>query len=87
MLKIGILGSSGRVGSLLIDDINLNENTILSSVHVFDKLSKDVPKDTVVTNDIKTLVNNCEVVIDFSAPNATEELLNNTINNNTAIGE
>lgn len=82
MLKIGILGSSGRVGSLLIDDIQSNENTQLSVVHVFDKLSKPLPKDTVVTNDIKTMVNSCEVVIDFSSPSATEELLNNTINNN-----
>jgi 4-hydroxy-tetrahydrodipicolinate reductase len=82
VLKIGILGSSGRVGSLLIDDIALNENTVLSSVHVFDELTRDVPNDTVVTNDMKTLVDSCEVVIDFSAPNATEKLLNNTITNN-----
>ena len=82
MLKIGILGASGRVGSLLIDDIASNENTVLSSVHVFDELTKDVPSNTVVTNDMNTLVNNCDVVIDFSAPNATEELLNNTIMNN-----
>jgi 4-hydroxy-tetrahydrodipicolinate reductase len=82
MLKIGILGSSGRVGSLLIDDINTDENTVLSSVHVFDELKQNVPNETVVTNDIKTMVQSCEIVIDFSAPSATEELLNNTIINN-----
>jgi 4-hydroxy-tetrahydrodipicolinate reductase len=82
VLKLGILGSSGRVGSLLIDDIQEDENTQLASVHVFDEVKKTLPKDTVVTNDIKTMVNSCEVVIDFSAPSATEELLNNTINNN-----
>ena len=82
MLKLGILGSSGRVGSLLIDDIQEDANTQLASVHVFDEVKKTLPKDTVVTNDIKTMVNSCEVVIDFSAPSATEELLNNTINNN-----
>jgi 4-hydroxy-tetrahydrodipicolinate reductase len=82
VLKLGILGSSGRVGSLLIDDIQEDANTQLASVHVFDEVKKTLPKDTVVTNDIKTMVNSCEVVIDFSAPSATEELLNNTINNN-----
>jgi len=82
VLKIGILGSSGRVGSLLIDDIGINENTSLSAVHVLSELKKTVPDDTVVTNDIKTMVSSCEVVIDFSTPSATEELLNNTINNN-----
>ena len=82
MLKLGILGSSGRVGSLLIDDIQEDENTQLSSIHVFDEVTKTLPKDTVVTNDITTMVQGCEVVIDFSAPGATEELLNNAINNN-----
>jgi 4-hydroxy-tetrahydrodipicolinate reductase len=82
VLKLGILGSSGRVGSLLIDDIQEDENTQLSSIHVFDEVTKTLPKDTIVTNDIKTMVQGCEVVIDFSAPSATEELLNNTISNN-----
>ncbi len=35
MLQIGILGSTGRVGTLLIDDIANEENAILSVVHVF----------------------------------------------------
>jgi 4-hydroxy-tetrahydrodipicolinate reductase len=82
MLKIGVLGSTGRVGSLLIDDINLQEDIILSAVHVFDELQKQLPKDTIVTNDMKTLIDSCDVVIDFSAPKATEELLETIINNN-----
>ncbi len=82
MLKIGILGSSGRVGSLLIEDVMADPDTSIGSVHVFNELTKTVPKDTIVTNDMKTMVDNCDVAIDFSAPIATEELLNNTINNN-----
>jgi len=82
MLKIGILGSTGRVGSLLIDDVQLDENTTIGSVHIFDDLKKNLPKDTVVTNDMKTMLDNCEVVIDFSAPVATEELLSTVIKNN-----
>jgi 4-hydroxy-tetrahydrodipicolinate reductase len=82
MLKVGIVGSTGRVGSLLIDDLIDDELTTISSVHVFDELKQNVPENTVVTNDIKTMVQACQIVIDFSAPNATEELLNNTIENN-----
>ena len=38
MLKVGILGSTGRVGSLLIDDLMDDENATIGSVHVFDEL-------------------------------------------------
>jgi len=79
MLKVGILGSTGRVGSLLIDDLENNANACVGSVHVFDELKKSLPKDAVVTNDMQTMLNNCDVVIDFSAPAATQSLLETTI--------
>ena len=34
MIKIGILGSTGRVGSLLIDDLANDEEARASVVHV-----------------------------------------------------
>lgn len=79
MINIGIVGSTGRVGSLLIDDLKKDEEAKLTAVHVFDKLEKDVPEDVVITNDMKTLLENADVVIDFSAPAATEELLTQVI--------
>ncbi|MBD3840716.1 MAG: 4-hydroxy-tetrahydrodipicolinate reductase [Campylobacterales bacterium] len=82
MLKVGILGSTGRVGSLLIDDLQSDESTTIGAVHVFDELKKQLPQGTVVTNDMKTLLDVCDAVIDFSAPVATEELLNTMIQNN-----
>jgi 4-hydroxy-tetrahydrodipicolinate reductase len=81
MLNVGIVGSTGRVGSLLIDDLAIDENAQVSSVHVFDELKKTLPEGTVVTNDMKTMVEACDVVIDFSAPVATEELLDTIIKN------
>ena len=75
MLKVGILGSTGRVGSLLIDDLLTDEVACVGSVHVSSKLTKTVPEDTVVTNDIQTLLDASDVIIDFSVPEATEELL------------
>jgi 4-hydroxy-tetrahydrodipicolinate reductase len=79
MLKVGILGSTGRVGSLLIDDLMSDENATIGSVHVFDELTKALPEETVVTNNMQTMIEACDVVIDFSAPAATQELLETVI--------
>ncbi|AXX91303.1 4-hydroxy-tetrahydrodipicolinate reductase [Malaciobacter molluscorum LMG 25693] len=79
MINVGIVGSTGRVGTLLIDDLKKDEEAKLAAVHVFDKLEKDVPEDVVITNDMKTLLESVDVVIDFSAPSATEELLTQVI--------
>jgi 4-hydroxy-tetrahydrodipicolinate reductase len=64
---------------LLIDDLDVDQATRLSSVHVFDDLKKSVPENTIVTNNMQTLLDNCQVVIDFSAPVATQELLETVI--------
>jgi len=85
MVKVGIVGSTGRVGSLLIDNLKDDENAVLSCVHVFDELEKELPKGTVVTNSMKELLENCDVVIDFSAPQATENLLENALKNPTPL--
>ncbi|MFV7790929.1 4-hydroxy-tetrahydrodipicolinate reductase [Aliarcobacter lanthieri] len=76
MVKIGILGSTGRVGSLLIDDLKNDKEAVLSCVHVLKKLEKVLPENTVVTNDINVLFDESDVIIDFSSPTGTEELLN-----------
>jgi len=79
MLKVGILGSTGRVGSLLIDDLGIDSDATVGSVHVFDELTKDLPENVVVTNDMQTMLDASDVVIDFSAPKATEDLLSTVI--------
>lgn len=83
MVKIGILGSTGRVGSLLIDDLQNDKDARLSAVHVTSKLLKTLPQDTIVTNDIKVLFDSCDVIIDFSKPSGTEALLTEVIENGT----
>ena len=75
MIKIGILGSTGRVGSLLIDDLKNDQEAKLACVHVLDKIEKILPQDTVVTNDINVLFDESDVIIDFSSPVGTESLL------------
>lgn len=79
MIKIGILGSTGRVGSLLIDDLKNDTDAKLSCVHVLEKIEKILPQDTIITNDINVLFDESDVIIDFSTPVATETLLNTVV--------
>jgi 4-hydroxy-tetrahydrodipicolinate reductase len=81
MIKIGILGSTGRVGSLLIDDLANDSEARASVVHVNGKLAKNLSADTIVTNDMKVLFDSSDVIIDFSAPAATEALLTEVVEN------
>jgi len=81
MIKVGILGSTGRVGSLLIDDLLNDSEARVGAVHVYDKLTRVLPEDTIVTNDMKVLFDESDVIIDFSAPAATEALLTEVVEN------
>ena len=81
MINVGIVGSTGRVGGLLIDNLKNDADARVSVVHVFDDLEKELGKDVLITNSMNELLENCDVVIDFSAPVATEELLESALKN------
>ncbi len=83
--NIGIVGSTGRVGSLLIDNLKDDKIAKLSAVHVFDELKRELPSDIFVTNSMDELLKNCDLVIDFSAPMATESLLEAALKNPTPL--
>jgi 4-hydroxy-tetrahydrodipicolinate reductase len=85
MVKVGIVGSTGRMGEHLIKNVQENENLMLSALHVFDELKIDVPSDVLITNSMKALLEVCDVVIDFSAPAATQELCEEALKNPTAL--
>jgi 4-hydroxy-tetrahydrodipicolinate reductase len=85
MAKVGIVGSTGRMGEHLIKNVLENEVLELSALHVFDELKVDVPSDVLVTNSMKAVLENCDVVIDFSAPAATQELCEEALKNPTAL--
>jgi len=85
MTKVGILGSTGRVGEHLINNIQETEGLELSVLHVFSELKTSVPDSVLVTNDMKTLLENCDVVIDFSAPEATQALFEAALQNPTPL--
>ncbi|BAF70655.1 4-hydroxy-tetrahydrodipicolinate reductase [Nitratiruptor sp. SB155-2] len=74
MLNVGIYGGSGRVGSLLIKNLQHDEVARVSVVHVLKGIELAVPGAT-VTNDIDTLIQKSDVIIDFTLPEGTESLL------------
>jgi 4-hydroxy-tetrahydrodipicolinate reductase len=85
MIKIGIVGSTGRMGEHLIKNVLEDDELELSVLHVFDELKIAVPDTVLITNDMTTLLENSDVVIDFSAPNATQELCENALKNPTPL--
>jgi 4-hydroxy-tetrahydrodipicolinate reductase len=80
-MKFGIVGATGRVGQLLMKIIK-EKNLELGSV-IFEGSANGIvfPQNTVITNDWETFLENCDVVIDFSAPVATESMLTTAIEN------
>ena len=79
--KVGIVGSTGRVGKLLVDSLLHDSQLPLAAVHVYDELKRDLPNDVLVTNSMDALLDAVDIVIDFSAPEATQELLEAALRN------
>ena len=79
MVRVGVFGANGRVGKLIIDDLKESENISLSSVFVRSELNFSIDPSVLVTTDIKSFLNACDIVIDFSLPEACEALLEATL--------
>ncbi|MDD5157498.1 4-hydroxy-tetrahydrodipicolinate reductase [Sulfurimonas sp.] len=79
MVRVGVFGVNGRVGRLLVDDLKKSENISLSSVYVRSSLDFSIDPSVLVTTEIKSFLNGCDIVIDFSLPEACEVLLEATI--------
>ena len=79
MIKVGVFGANGRVGKLIIDDLKDTADISLSSVYVRNELNFSIDPSVLVTTDIKSFLNSCDIVIDFSLPEACETLLEASI--------
>ncbi len=75
MTKVGIFGASGRVGKLLLEDLKNTPDMSVSSVYVRNNLDFSIDPSILITTDMKAFLNACDVVIDFSLPDACEMLL------------
>jgi 4-hydroxy-tetrahydrodipicolinate reductase len=85
MIKVGIVGSTGRMGEHLIKNVMENESLTLSALHVFDEVTINVPDEVLITNSMKVLLEASDVVIDFSAPVATQALCEEALKNPTPL--
>ncbi len=85
MVKVGVFGANGRVGKLILDDLKQTENISLSSVFVRNSLDFSIDPSVLVTSDIKAFLNGCDIVIDFSLPQACEILLEAAIETPKAL--
>jgi len=79
-MKYGILGATGRVGQLIVKILK-EENEKIGAVMFNGKQTIEFDSDTIITNDAKTLLENSDIVIDFSAPIATQKLLEACLEN------
>ena len=79
MIKVGIFGASGRVGRLLLEDIKVTPNMSVSTVYVRNNLDFSIDPSILVTSDMKSFLNSCDAIIDFSLPDACERLLEQAI--------
>ncbi len=75
MVRVGVFGANGRVGQLIIDDLKMTDEISLSSVFVRDSLNFSIDPSVLVTTDITSFLKGCDIVIDFSLPEACEALL------------
>ncbi|MEA1892160.1 MAG: 4-hydroxy-tetrahydrodipicolinate reductase [Campylobacterota bacterium] len=79
MIKVGVFGASGRVGKLIMDDLKSTDNMSVSSVYVRNSLDFSIDPSILVTSDMKSFLSACDIVIDFSLPDACETLLEYSI--------
>ena len=79
-MKFGIVGATGRVGALLVKILKENNENI-GAVMFQGEQTIEFPSQTVITNDAKEMLKHCDAVIDFSAPMATQSLLEAALEN------
>lgn len=81
MLKIGVFGASGRVGKLILEEIEKTQDLEIGAVFVRRELDFSLPEGSFVTNDIAEFIQCCDVIIDFTTPEATRILLQALLEN------
>jgi 4-hydroxy-tetrahydrodipicolinate reductase len=80
-LRIGIHGSTGRVGKVLIENLKNDKEAKIACLHAIDEFSFTVSEEIKKINSLDELFNSSDVVIDFTAPIGTEALLKYALTN------
>lgn len=79
MIRVGVFGAGGRVGKLILEDLCQESDISLGAVYVRNELDFSIDPSVLVTNDLNVLLKGCDIIIDFSLPEATQSLLERAI--------
>ncbi|WNY97790.1 4-hydroxy-tetrahydrodipicolinate reductase (HTPA reductase) [Sulfurospirillum sp. 'SP'] len=85
MINVGIHGSTGRVGRLLIDNLLKDKEAKPYVLHAIEDFGFTTPKDVTITDDVSALLQKSDVVIDFTISMGTETLLENALKHPTPL--
>ena len=94
-IKVGVIGAGGRMGRMLIEAVQDNSQTILNAA-IERQGSSLVGADAgevaaigrlevQIVDDLKAVINDIDVLIDFSLPDATEQNMQICAENNVAM--
>lgn len=94
-IKVGVIGAGGRMGRMLIEAVQDNSQTILNAA-IERQGSSLVGADAgevaaigrlevQIVDDLKVVINDIDVLIDFSLPDATEQNMQICAENNIAM--
>ena len=94
-IKVGVIGAGGRMGRMLIEAVQDNSQTILNAA-IERQGSSLVGADAgevaaigrlevQIVDDLKVVINDIDVLIDFSLPDATEQNMQICAENNVAM--
>ena len=94
-IKVGVIGAGGRMGRMLIEAVKDNKQTTLSAAierQGSSLVGADAGEvaaigrlDVQIVDDLKTVVNDIDVLIDFSLPDATEQNMQICAEHNVAM--
>ncbi|MDE5591870.1 MAG: 4-hydroxy-tetrahydrodipicolinate reductase [Helicobacter sp.] len=75
MLNIGVFGGNGRVGRLIVEAAMRMDEVKLQSIYVRKDLDFSIASEVFVTNHLKDFVEDSGIIIDFTTPDGTQQLL------------
>ncbi|MBS9778695.1 MAG: 4-hydroxy-tetrahydrodipicolinate reductase [Campylobacteraceae bacterium] len=81
MIKLGIYGSTGRMGRMIIENAKEQEGVRVDTLHAIDEFTFAIDKNLHVTDDLEVLLQRSDVIIDFTIAKATEALLECALKN------
>jgi 4-hydroxy-tetrahydrodipicolinate reductase len=84
MVKIGILGCTGRVGTILTSELLSGDHSGITLAGGTSRRASDT-HSFLVTDNPEKLMNDCDVAIDFTLPEALQAHLEAAVKTNTAL--